>query len=249
MRDMRSRRIAGSGEPAVWLAQAVVAELGGRYSSELGIDVDAGAAEVERWFLAATLFGTRISAGVAERTFGVLDGAGLHRVAQARHLPWDDLVALLDEGGYARYDFRTATRLQDLAEVIGERYDGQVAVIGRSFPGYSQLRQALDVLPGWGPVTIQLFLRELRGVWHGAEPPLDQRAVAAAGHLGLPALGAGQFDLAALARLASKSGMDPRDLEGGLVRLALTRRHRMATCPGGPSCTLLTAGSHQQAVP
>jgi hypothetical protein len=38
-----------------------VGVLGGRFSAELGIDVDAGDAEVERWFLAATLFGTQCS--------------------------------------------------------------------------------------------------------------------------------------------------------------------------------------------
>ena len=51
----------------VRLARRVVGTLSGRYSMELGIDVDAGGAEIERWFLAATLFGTRISAPVAER--------------------------------------------------------------------------------------------------------------------------------------------------------------------------------------
>ena len=44
-----------------------MAVLGGRYSAGLGIDVDVGEAEVERWFVAATLFGTRIPAQVAER--------------------------------------------------------------------------------------------------------------------------------------------------------------------------------------
>jgi hypothetical protein len=243
MQDMSDLPIPGRGEPAARLAQAVVAALGGRYSSRLGIDVDAGDAEIERWFLAATLFGTRISAAVAERTFGVLDGAGLHRVAQARDISWDDLVALLDEGGYVRYDFRTATRLQELAEVILERYGGEVCEIGRSFPHYPQLRQALDALPGWGPVTIQLFLRELRGVWPGAQPPLDERAGPAARHLRLVTRDTGQLDLPELARLASESGLDPRDLEGGLVRLALTHLRRKDSCPGGPSCTLLTAGS------
>jgi hypothetical protein len=227
-------------EGRVRTARAVVTALGGRYSSRLGIDVDAGEAEVEQWFIAATLFGTRISAAVAERTFGVLEEAGLRRVAQARQIRWDDLVALLDEGGYARYDFRTATRLYELAEVIGERYSGQISMIGRSYPRYHQLCQALDVLPGWGPVTIQIFLRELRGVWPGAQPPLDRRAAAAARHLGLPARGTTHFELRELARLASESGLDLRDLEGGLVRLALTRRHRMESCPGGPSCTVLT---------
>ena len=137
---------------------------------------DAGDTEIERWFIAATLFGTRISAAVAERTFRVLSDAGLARIGQARHIPQDDFIALLDEGGYARYDERTATRLRALSDMISERYDGRAAVIGRRFTTYPTLRAALDVLPGWGPVTIQLFLRELRGVWPGAQPPLDQRA-------------------------------------------------------------------------
>src|SRR5262249_14173809 len=144
----------GRGEPAAGLAQAVVAALGGRYSSLLGIDVDGGDAEIERWFLAATLFGTRISASVAERTFSLLDRASLHRVAQARHIPGVDRVAWLDGGGYVGYASRRATRLKELAAVIGDRSGGEVCVIGRPFPRSPPLRQALDALPGWGPVTI-----------------------------------------------------------------------------------------------
>jgi hypothetical protein len=75
--------------------------LGGRYSAELGIDVDAGEAEVERWFVAATLFGARIPACVAERTFGVLAAAGLARIGQMRHVPSGDLITMLDAGGAA----------------------------------------------------------------------------------------------------------------------------------------------------
>ena len=68
---------------AAELARRVVAVLGGRYSAELGIDADASDAEVERWSLAATLFGARISARVAERAFGVLAAAGLNRPCTA----------------------------------------------------------------------------------------------------------------------------------------------------------------------
>ena len=166
--------------------------------------------------MAATLFGTRISAPVAERTFRVLSEAGLARIGQARHIPTEGLIACLDEGGYTRYDFRTADRLQALSEVIGEHYDGQAAVIGQTFTTYPELRQALNMLPGWGPVTIELFLRELRGVWPGAQPPLDQRAAAGASHLGL--LGPAQPDFPRLAQLAAECHLDPRDLESGLVR-------------------------------
>lgn len=221
------------------IARQVVDVQGGRYSTDLGIDVDAGEGDVERWFLAATLFGARISAKVAEHAYEVLTGAGLMRIAQARQVPSADLIRLLDEGGYARYDFRTATKLARLSEVIGERYDGQVAVIGQQFPSYPALHAALDALPGWGPVTIGLFLRELRGVWPGAEPPLDERAAAAARHLRLTAAGSPLRDLPGLAGLAAAAHLDMRDLESGLVRLALAHRTSMTSCPAGQSCPLL----------
>jgi len=228
----------GSCTPAeVRLARRVVAVLGGRYSAELGINVDAGDAEVERWFLAATLFGARIPARVAERAFGVLASAGLARIGQLRHVPSADLIGMLDADGYARYDFRTATRLVQLSEVVDERHDGQVAVIGRSFAAYPDLHAALDALPGWGPVTIRLFLRELRGVWPGAEPPLDERAAAAVQHLGLlPPAG---LTVPGLAGLAGACGLDIRDLEAGLVRLDLAHGRAMASCPGGQACAAL----------
>jgi len=227
---------SGYAPGAVELARRVVAMLGGRYSAALGIDLDAGEAQVERWFVAATLFGARIPARVAEQTFGVLAAAGLARIGQMRHVPSGDLIAMLDAGGYARYDVRTATRLLELAEVINERYDGQVAVIGRRFAAYPALRAALEALPGWGPVTVRLFLRELRGVWPGADPPPDERAVAAARHLGvLPA----RSDAAFLAGLAAAADLDVRDLEAGLVRLDLAHGRAMSGCPGGQACTAL----------
>jgi hypothetical protein len=118
--------------------------------------------------------------------FRVPDGeAGQIRIGQARRIPANDLIGFLDQGGYARYDLRTGDRLQALSEVIGERYGGQAAVIGQRFTTYPELRPALNVLPGWGAVTIQLFLCELRGVWPGAQPPLDQRAASGISHLGL----------------------------------------------------------------
>ena len=223
----------------VSLARRVVEHLGGRFSSELGIDVDAGEHEVERWFLAATLFGTRISTSVAEGTFRVLDGAGLARIEQARHLPWEELVSLLDRGGYVRYDFRTATRLQALSTFVHEEYGGRVGALGSRYPRYEELRDALDALPGWGPVTVGLFLRELRGVWPGAQAPLDQRAGRAATHLGLLAAVHDEDALERIRRLARAAHLDVRDLESGLVRLSLVHGAAIDRCPGEAHCTAL----------
>jgi len=214
-----------------------VLALGGRFSVELGIDLEAGEDEVARWFLAATLFGTRIPTAVAARTFRVLDGAGV-TVAGARSFSWDDLVALLDRGGYVRYDYKTATRLHQLCDALAERYGGHVGALAAGASSAAELQAALDAFPGWGPVTVGVFLRELRGVWPLAAPPLDPRAEACVRHLGLLPARA-QDPLAGVVTLATRAGADPRDLEGALVRASLAHHRGLAACPGGSACIAL----------
>lgn len=234
----RSKRACDTRESIARSAR-LASRMGGRYSLELGIDVDSGAEEVERWFLASTLFGSRISSSIAESTYRVFGRAGVERIAQARHMSWDLLVELLDRGGYARYDFRMASRLIELSDVLHERYGGRVAELGRRFPSYETLRGALDELPGWGPVTVNLFLRELRGVWRGAEPPLGDRARWAARHLDLLGAVDEENELESLRLLASGARLDARDLESALVRLALAHRAAPGSCPGGGRCVAL----------
>jgi len=221
------------GIAAIGRARRLVATLGGRFSTELGIDVDRGADDVERWALAATLFGNRISAAVAMRTYRVLARGGVRTIADAGGRSREELVALLDQGGYVRYDERTASRLLDLAEAVADRHGGRVATLGERFTDSGELELALDALPGWGPVTVRSFLRELRGVWPGADATLDERAAAAARHLRLP------VTPEALRGVATASHLDVRDLEAGLVRLALA--HDLTRCPGGEEC--LACGS------
>ena len=221
------------------VAARLVGRLGGRYSVEIGIDVDAGDSEVERWFVASTLFGSRISAVVAGRTFRILDGAGVVSIVDARRFSWQELVDLLDRGGYARYDFRMASRLHALADVVSERSGGRVATFDRAYPDYESLHRARDELPGWGPVILELFLRELRGVLRGGQPPLDERAEMAARHLRFVDRRRSSPTLSHLSRLAARARLDPRDLESGLVRLSLSHHDRWDACPGGPRCSAL----------
>lgn len=215
---------------------------GGRYSLELGIDLDAGGATADEWFLAATLFGTRIGSRIVLRTYRVLADAGVRTLNDCETRSWDDLVRLLDAGGYARYDFRTATRLQQLAAAVDHRFGGTVSSL-RAVADPAALEATLDSLPGWGPTTVRVFLRELRGVWPGAQPTLDERALRAAAHLGIaiPRSRAGQVD--ALGAVAGRAEVDVRDLEAALVRLALSHRD-MSTCPGGRRCRALA--EHRQ---
>jgi len=221
------------------LARELVRRLGGRFSTEIGIDVDAGDGEVERWFLAATLFGTRVSTGIVERTARGFFDAGVRSIADAGSLGWPRLVELLDSGGYARYDYRTADRLLELARRVDACHVGGIALLGRTLTEPAQLVEALDALPGWGPTTIRVFLRELRGVWPGAELPLDERTLDAAHHLRLLATGASdRAGVQHLATIAAAAGVDRRDLECALVRCALAHRRGTGACPGGPRCVV-----------
>jgi hypothetical protein len=217
-------------------ARRLAQMLGGRFSCELGIDIDRGPDEVERWFLAATLFGTRIPAEIAMRAYGALAGEGIRTMADVAGATWDELVALLDAGGYVRYDFRTASRLQELEWTVRQRHGGRISTIGQPIPDPAELEAAVDDLPGWGPVTTRLFLRELRGVWPGARPPADPRARWAAAHLGLRADEGEDGALARLGSVAQAAGLDLRDLEGALVRLSLAHGRGRRACPGGKGC-------------
>ncbi len=166
--------------------------------------------------------------------------AGIRRIADADKFSRDDLIAILDAGGYARYDFRTATRLEDLAKVVIERYDGTVAEFGRRYTDPGQLESALGELPGWGAVTVGLFLRELRGVWPGAQPPLDARAADAARHLGLIAPGT-KGELARITHLAELAGTATSAISSPLWSGSRYAHRRMADCPGCRACVALEA--------
>jgi len=219
-------------------ARQVVERLGGRYSLELGIDLDTQGSASDEWFLAATLFGNPISAQTAMRTYRVLADGGLRTVADSVYVTYDDLVARLDAGGYARYDFRTATRLHQLADAVQQRFEGSVTSLATVTDPHA-LESALDALPGWGPTTVRIFLRELRDVWPGAQTGLDRRTLDMAAHLELPISLDGADSVAALRAVARRAQVDPRDLEAALVRLALAHRD-VRGCPGGRRCTMLT---------
>jgi hypothetical protein len=230
------------------VARRLVERLGGRFSVEAGIDVDAGEHEVERWFLAATLFGTRISSAVAIRTYRVLDAAGVSTIGDAGRRSWDELVALLDAGGYTRYDFRTASRLLELSAAVSRQHPDGIARFGAQARDLDALVADLDALPGWGPTTIGAFLRELRGVWPVVTTPLDPRAEGAARHLGL-ASGSRPLTVATLAVLAARADLDPRDLEAALVRLALVHGRAFARCEAAGSTCTLVAGEARSPQP
>ena len=99
---------------------------------------------------------------------------------------WDNLVVLLDQGGYTRYDFKTATKLLKIMESLQARYQGSLERLHAAAADPDDLERRLrELAPGIGPATVNIFLRELRGIWAKADPPLSPLAQAAAEHSGL----------------------------------------------------------------
>jgi hypothetical protein len=143
---------------------------------------------------------------------------------------WDGLVAILDAGGYVRYDYKTATKLLDLCTALERDYSGSLDKLHDAATDARDLQQRIKALgKGIGDTTADIFLRELRGIWVKADPPLSPLALSAAIELGYltPATKPEQ----ALARLKGIWGEEARttadfaEFEAALVREGLRLRH------------------------
>ncbi len=143
------------------------------YSEDLGIDLTVPEGR-SRWFLASILFGARISERIAARTYMALKKAGLGCPEKILSAGWDNLVRILDEGGYVRYDFSTATKLLRIMDDLKERY-GSLEELRQQSADTRDLERRLQEFKGIGPVTTQIFLRELRGTWN-VNPEVSSRA-------------------------------------------------------------------------
>lgn len=204
---------------------------GGRYATSLGISLDSvDSNERFRWLIASLLFGARISASLASRAWHELD---THRVLTPQCMldtGRDGLVALLDAGGYARYDFKTADKLLAVCNSLVRDYAGDLDALHAAASGPRELEDRIKALAkGIGDTTTGIFLRELRGIWDKSAPQLSPLAITSAQALGyirrgrLTASGA----LERLQRLWAQEGKKADsfpDFEAALVREGLQLR-------------------------
>jgi hypothetical protein len=166
---------------------ALIGNLGQRYSSLLGLDLSSGNdREIFKWFLASILFGAPISEDAAMKTFRCFQE---HRVLTPKRIVrtgWEGLVRILDEGGYTRYDFKTADKLLQVMQNLLEKYEGSLMLLHDESSNPNNLEKRLKQLgKGIGEVTVSIFLRELRDVWKKADPKPTPLVVLAAKSLGI----------------------------------------------------------------
>lgn len=141
-------------------------------------------------------------------------------------------MAILDAGGYVRYDYKTATRLLEACDALMRDYGGNLDVLHDAAADPRDLENRLKALgKGIGDTTVGIFLRELRGIWSRAEPPLSPLALAAAKALGYlqPPVHDADRALAQLQQVWAADGQPSTafsEFETALVREGLRLRHR-----------------------
>jgi hypothetical protein len=142
------------------------------YSEQLGIDLARDdERELFKWFLASLLFGGHISETIASHTYQAFAAHGLLTPQKIVAAGWDYLVyPIMREGGYVRYDGRKSQQVIQDCERLLQDYQGRVKRLHELATDAADLEARLLAFYGIGPVTANIFLRELRPFWPKADP-------------------------------------------------------------------------------
>ncbi|MFF8393306.1 endonuclease [Streptomyces sp. NPDC016172] len=198
------------------VARELVGAHGRTYAEEAGIGLKDTPQPLYRLLVLSHLLSARIRGSIALATARALHEAGLRDPRRMAQASWQQRVDALGRGGYRRYDERTATQLGDAAELLRERWGGDLRRLRREADGdISELRRLLQEFPGIGPAGADIFLREAQSVWPEAAPYLDAKALQGAERLDLPK------DPERLTELAGDT--DPAVLAAALVRAAMDK--------------------------
>ncbi|HMK21494.1 MAG TPA: hypothetical protein VK466_04120 [Terriglobales bacterium] len=135
-------------------------------SKALGINLSSRKEEdLFKWFLACLLYGKPIQREIAERAYTRLVSTGMQSPDKVLDAGWDELVRLLDEAHYVRYDFSTATKLLDVCKEVKQRYGNLTQMIEQARDG-SELSTRLQKFKHIGPVTARIFTRDIAPIWY-----------------------------------------------------------------------------------
>jgi endonuclease III len=199
---------------ATQIARVLLDRHGRTYAEEAGIRLRDTPGPLYQLLVLATLLSARISATIAVAAARELFRAGYRSAAAMHDASWQDRVDALGRGHYRRYDERTATLLGKGAELVLDRWRGDLRRLHAEGGDVGGVSRLLQQTPGIGPTGAAIFCREVQGVWPDLAPYVDARAARGAERLGLPT------SAHALARLVSKEDF-PR-LVAACVRASLS---------------------------
>lgn len=206
---------------------AVLSHYPHSYAEQLRIRSPGGPTGLFQLLVMSLLMSARISSSIALEAARALTAAGWTTAAKMADATWEQRTRTLNRSGYARYDERTSRMLGATAELLVERYRGDLRRLrADADEDPAAERRLLKECKGMGDVGVDIFFREVQGTWQELYPFADDRALRAARALGLPADPhrlAGLMDgRAQFVRLVS--GLVQADLEHSIDELATTAR-------------------------
>src|SRR6476661_7788232 len=112
------------------IARVVLGRYGTTFAEDAGIELDDAPAPLFQLLVLAELLSARISADIAVAAAVELAGGGWTTAATLRDARRASVIAALGRAGYRRYDERTATELREMAELVLDRYGGDLRGLG-----------------------------------------------------------------------------------------------------------------------
>jgi endonuclease III len=168
------------------VANALVERHGQTYAEQAGIRLKDTPAPLYQLLVLATLLSARISADIATAAARELFTAGFRTPRAMREATWQERVDALGRGHYRRYDERTATMLGDGADVVMDRWSGDLRQLRDAARSTAEILSELQEVPGVGPAGASIFCREAQGVWPELAPFVDAKVAEGAQRVGLP---------------------------------------------------------------
>jgi endonuclease III len=173
--------------PADDIAAAVLRRYGTTFAEEAGIKLEDAPAALFQLMVLAELLSARIGTGIAVAAAVEIRKAGWTTATAMRNAGRPSVIAALGRAGYRRYDERTATQLREMAELVLDRYGGDLRRLAEAAEGdVARAAHLVQQVKGIGPTGAAVFLREVQAVWPWVRPYLDDRARAGARRVGLP---------------------------------------------------------------
>jgi hypothetical protein len=192
-------------------------EAGRTYTAQAGIKLADKPAALYQLVVLSVLLSTRIKADIAVAAAGELIRAGMGTPKGMLAASWQDRVDALGRAHYKRYDESTATALGEGAQLLLDKYGGDLRKLrDRADRDPKKIRELVTEIPRIGPVGANIFAREAQAVWPELRPSLDRKALDGARRVGLPASADKLSELTSDERLA--------ELAAALVRVSLDRK-------------------------
>lgn len=129
-------------------------------ADEFGLQPLTSDTDMFRWFLLCYLFGKPIQSNVAITTWRLF-------IEKKLDTPWaivnasnHQLVTVLHQGGYTRYQHVTAYGIEKCMERLIREYEGSIHFMLESSLDDNEFSKRLQSLYGVGPKIAEIFMRE-----------------------------------------------------------------------------------------